>query len=855
MTIAPSHPPYAATALALTVKDWTKLGLKDDDAATTPTSDLLELVERITALLLVRCVAIVARPYAYADCSTTTICRTALMRQEPWEPPVDEILIHQLRQFVHSILARYNDVPYHNREHAFHVVLSCNKMIDLMLQGRTQTFGLRQDPLMHFALLFAALIHDVEHQGLPNRQLATEGSQLAVLYNDQSIAENRSLYIGFAELLKDDYKELREALFVHRPNGGDSNNNNNNFNPNTTPSTAHSNGNNTVTNTGTNYIPNNPDWADSEEYKRFRKQVINLVLNTDIASPDRTQVAKSKFKEAFGETIKLNDDPTKLSGEDTSASDSEQTITSEDEGGRGEEGLLEDVAEETVSSETLEYIPVTPVEARSPSMLTPNSSTHYPQSGEISPLPPSAQPLSSAGTRTTAVGTQYGVSPVRRYRRASRRPNSLLNRPPAPDLDAIPTNNAAGNRRSSVTSRRSSTASNPRFFRRRLGIRMSMDLSGEALEIYRRGSIGSGSGHFSIEEEESDELKATVVLELILTAADVAHNLQGWSQMVKWSGRLYMELQRAFLMNRGANPQNRWYENQIGFLEMYLMPLAKRLEDTGVFGKVTGKIFAHAVMGNKEKWIRQGRKVTEDIIAAGEMLKTRPIELPTIRMDLAFDTPVKSDLGGSGKDETPEQRTTVDPVAVTEQPVIQSDVSVDSTRGVDGNRKNRTTFLSAMVNIIVVLVAFGIGALAMDKNLQSSLPIRRGQLVPPGTWMSRCGLFDVFLGCQNAYLSVDDTGLVTLFDSARRVLWEIKGETCPQGVSPSDCTDGLKFTDEWRIQIGNKPITYIDVYLDSDVMPWPFAYSPVVKMRDMSKLLHKNSAQPSEAIRNLMLEL
>jgi hypothetical protein len=32
--------------------------------------------------------------------------------------------------------------------------------------------------------------------------------------------------------------------------------------------------------------------------------VVNLVLNTDIASPERTQLAKSKFKEAFGERVK-----------------------------------------------------------------------------------------------------------------------------------------------------------------------------------------------------------------------------------------------------------------------------------------------------------------------------------------------------------------------------------------------------------------------------------------------------------------------------------------------------------------------------------------------------------------------
>lgn len=89
---------------------------------------------------------------------------------------------------------------------------------------------------------------------MPNRQLASEDDPLAILYNDQSIAENRSLFLGFSELLEPQYKELRDAMFPSR-----------------------------------------------DEYQRFRKAVLNLVLTTDIASPERTQIGKSKWKEAFGD--------------------------------------------------------------------------------------------------------------------------------------------------------------------------------------------------------------------------------------------------------------------------------------------------------------------------------------------------------------------------------------------------------------------------------------------------------------------------------------------------------------------------------------------------------------------------
>lgn len=69
--------------------------------------------------------------------------------------------------FIATTLQKQHHTPYHCSEHAFHVALSVNKLIDLMLQTdpeTTKTFGLRHDPLAQFAMLFAALIHDVEHK-------------------------------------------------------------------------------------------------------------------------------------------------------------------------------------------------------------------------------------------------------------------------------------------------------------------------------------------------------------------------------------------------------------------------------------------------------------------------------------------------------------------------------------------------------------------------------------------------------------------------------------------------------------------------------------------------------------------
>jgi hypothetical protein len=41
-----------------------------------------------------------------------------------------------------------------------------------------QTYGITSDPLTEFACVFAALIHDVDHTGMPNAQLVKEKQPL-----------------------------------------------------------------------------------------------------------------------------------------------------------------------------------------------------------------------------------------------------------------------------------------------------------------------------------------------------------------------------------------------------------------------------------------------------------------------------------------------------------------------------------------------------------------------------------------------------------------------------------------------------------------------------------------------------
>ena len=898
--VVESTPAYAASALALSVGHWTTLGTTAADSnsnQTAPTSDLDVLVERVTGLLLIRLVAVVSKPFVYADLSTTTICRSALMRQEPWAEPITPAVIQQLRSYVREILSRYNAVPYHNREHAFHVVLSTHKLMDLMLQQKhTQTHGLRQDPLILFGLVFAALIHDVEHQGtcvsmylngmegieyillkiihmvfflflsfsktgIPNRQLALEGQKIAVLYNDQSIAENRSLYVGFSELLQEEYKDLCRLL----------------FHPNSSSDT------------------DEPlDTTSSELYQRFRKQVIQLVLNTDIASPERTQLAKSKWKEAFGTSGgELKHATSEHSGKELDASEdlsgfsssSDSTSSSSSDMDQIAEPIIEE-AENEDSSSHFDKLTVeeqvqeqdnpavenketngasmeqsdgsnnshSPKEASQPS---PTDTASAEMDHSASKNSPSATDGSNSQFSQTDTEVQGSVdpgsnesvaesdsslvaSPIRErprfrrplrnnttaVRRGARRPNSLY----ATDNNNNNNNteqrreSGSGRRESSASSRRESSGSRgsmgprQRSFRKRLGIRMSMDLSGEAIQTYsRRGSVSNSQDDL----EEVDELKASVILEVILTAADVAHNLQGWPQMVKWSNRLYMELQQAFLTQRGTDPQNKWYENQIGFLDFYLLPLALRLEETGVFGETGGNMFAAAVLGNKEQWLEQGSKVTENIVAKGEKMKAALTARQAAISKGDSDTPVPDEGGAPNQGETQVHSVGNGTRACLPQ------------KEPEKSGYNGPSWVAA---ISLLCIALGFSLVLRDAHMRSTLPIRRGQVVPPGTWMNRCGLFGFLVPeCSSSFLNVGSDGVVSLFDADHNIVWEMKGGVCDKEKSDA-CVDGMKLLDDWRISIGGELVERVDVFLEAELAPWPFAYNPKVKTK---KIIHK----------------
>jgi hypothetical protein len=105
--------------------------------------------------------------------------------------------------------------------------------------------------------------------------------------------------------------------------------------------------------------------------------------------------------------------------------------------------------------------------------------------------------------------------------------------------------------------------------------------------------------------------KATIVIEHLMQASDVAHAIQHWHVYIKWNQRLFEEMYRAYLEGRaGADPSENWYEAEIGFFDFQIIPLAKKLKDCGVFG-VSSDAFLNYATANREEWKAKGKRIVQ----------------------------------------------------------------------------------------------------------------------------------------------------------------------------------------------------------------------------------------------------
>jgi hypothetical protein len=192
--------------------------------------------------------------------------------QDPEDIELCPEVLSQLEDYVTGIAGMYRCNPFHNFEHASHVTQSVSKLLARVVtlesidyddgdlcytnDGTTNlhqyTYGITSDPLIQFACAFSALIHDVDHTGLPNAQLVKDNPTLAKVYNSKSVAEQNSVDIAWDLLMEPAYADLRNCIYQNQ-----------------------------------------------EELERFRHLIVNAVMATDIADKEQAAFRRKRWEKAF----------------------------------------------------------------------------------------------------------------------------------------------------------------------------------------------------------------------------------------------------------------------------------------------------------------------------------------------------------------------------------------------------------------------------------------------------------------------------------------------------------------------------------------------------------------------------
>ena len=345
---------------------------------------------------------------------------------------LDASIVTQLRRYVTILASKYRDNPFHNFDHASHVAMSVSKLLtriiapDLasindrhehdkddinnslhltndMKDLHDHTYGITSDPLTQFAVVLSALIHDVDHRGIPNTILIKEEPEMAAKYHNKSVAEQNSVDVAWEILMDDSFKPLRDTIC-----------------------------------------------SEVVELRRFRALVVNSVLATDIFDKDLSALRKARWNKAF---------------------------------------RIE------------------------------------------------AEPQASA--------------------------------PPI----------------------------------RRLGAKQGSKV----------GGMGS-TFQFGTNPRAEVNRKATIVIEHLIQASDVAHTMQHWHIYTKWNECLFKEMYTAYKDGRSdTDPSEGWYKGELWFFDNYVIPLAKKLKDCGVFGVSSDEYLDYAT-ANRNEWEEKGEAIVKSML-------------------------------------------------------------------------------------------------------------------------------------------------------------------------------------------------------------------------------------------------
>ena len=118
----------------------------------------------------------------------------------------------------------------------------------------------------------------------------------------------------------------------------------------------------------------------------------------------------------------------------------------------------------------------------------------------------------------------------------------------------------------------------------------------------------------SLDEKISKDRRATIIIESIIQASDVSHCMAHWTVYTMWNEKLFREMYSAYKMGRSDNdPSDFWYDGELWFFDNYIIPLAKKLKECGVFGASCSE-FLNFAMDNRIEWEHKGLAIVAEMV-------------------------------------------------------------------------------------------------------------------------------------------------------------------------------------------------------------------------------------------------
>ena len=145
---------------------------------------------------------------------------------------------------------------------------------------------------------------------------------------------------------------------------------------------------------------------------------------------------------------------------------------------------------------------------------------------------------------------------------------------------------------------------------------MATDIVDKELKTLRNKRWEKAFSETAGEDNTKDAVdrKATIVIEHLIQASDVAHTMQHWHIYRKWNERFFFECYKAYKDGRAAkDPSESWYVGEMGFFDFYIIPLARKLKDCGVFG-VSSEEYLNYAQRNRKEWEERGQEVVQSML-------------------------------------------------------------------------------------------------------------------------------------------------------------------------------------------------------------------------------------------------